>query len=89
MAKTTVTHLAKELLEGSSKIVGLIGTTGYYVGSEHFPTSHTTPGPVALQSMLNKMVNVGAESVVLEVSSHALAMERVKGCEFDIVVLPT
>ena len=84
--KTTVTHLAKGLLEGASRTVGLVGTIGCYVGSEHFPTSHTTPGSVALQSMLNKMVNAGADSAVLEVSSHALAMDRVKGCEFDIVV---
>ena len=84
--KTTVTHLAKGLLEQSSRTVGLVGTIGCYVGSEHFPTSHTTPGSVALQSMLNKMVNAGADSAVLEVSSHALAMDRVKGCEFDIVV---
>ena len=64
---TTVTHLAKGLLEQSSRTVGLVGTIGCYVGSEHFPTSHTTPGSVALQSMLNKMVNAGADSAVLEV----------------------
>ena len=84
--KTTVTHLAKGLLEASSRTVGLLGTIGYFVGSEHFAASHTTPGSVALQSLLSKMVNAGADSAILEVSSHALAMDRVAGCEFDIVV---
>ena len=84
--KTTVTHLVKGLLEESSRTVGLVGTNGYYVGSEHFPSSNTTPGSLVLQSILNKMVNAGADSAVLEVSSHALALDRVKGCEFDIVV---
>ena len=84
--KTTVTHLAKGLLEASSRTVGLLGTIGYFVGSEHFAASHTTPGSVVLQSLLSKMVNAGADSAILEVSSHALAMDRVAGCEFDIVV---
>ncbi len=84
--KTTVTHLAKGLLETSGRKVGLLGTIGYVVGSEHFIASHTTPGAVALQSLLSKMVDAGADSAVLEVSSHALAMDRVAGCEFDIAV---
>ncbi len=84
--KTTVTHLIKGLLEASARKVGLLGTIGYFVGSEHFAASHTTPGSVALQSLLAKMVGAGADSAVLEVSSHALAMDRVAGCEFDIVV---
>ncbi|MCH8243500.1 MAG: UDP-N-acetylmuramoyl-L-alanyl-D-glutamate--2,6-diaminopimelate ligase [Planctomycetes bacterium] len=54
--------------------------------AEHFAASHTTPGSVALQSFLHKMVNAGADSAIIEVSSHALAMDRVAGCEFDIVV---
>jgi UDP-N-acetylmuramoyl-L-alanyl-D-glutamate--2,6-diaminopimelate ligase len=84
--KTTVTHIAKGLLEASGRKVGLLGTVGYFVGAEHFSASHTTPGSVALHSLLNKMVKAGADSAILEVSSHALALDRVSGCEFDIVV---
>ena len=84
--KTTVTHLITGLLEASARKVGLLGTIGYFVGSEHFAASHTTPGPVALQSFLGKMVRAGMDTAVMEVSSHALAMDRVAGCEFDIVV---
>lgn len=84
--KTTVTHLAKTLLEAKGRSVGLIGTVGYVYGKTHLSASHTTPGAVQLQTMLAEMVQAGVEVAVLEVSSHALAMDRVAGCEFDIVV---
>lgn len=84
--KTTVTHLAKSLLEVQGHRVGLLGTVGYVFGTEHRVASHTTPAPVELQDMLNAMVNAGVDVAVMEVSSHALALDRVAGCEFDIVV---
>ena len=84
--KTTVTHLAKSLLEAHGQRVGLLGTIGYVFGGEQRPASHTTPAPVQLQEMLGEMVCAGLDVAVLEVSSHALALDRVAGCEFDIVV---
>ena len=84
--KTTVTHLAKSLLESHGHRVGLLGTVGYVLGTEHRVASHTTPAPVELQEMLASMVKSGMDVGVLEVSSHALQLERVSGCEFDIVV---
>ncbi len=84
--KTTVTHLAKSLLEAQGHQVGLLGTVGYVVGKEHRVASHTTPAPVQLQEMLGEMVRAGSDVGVLEVSSHALELDRVSGCEFDIVV---
>lgn len=84
--KTTVTHLAKSVLEAQGHQVGLLGTVGYVVGKEHRVASHTTPAPVQLQEMLGEMVRVGSDVGVLEVSSHALELDRVAGCEFDIVV---
>jgi len=84
--KTTVTHLAKSLLEAQGHRVGLLGTVGYVYGNERREASHTTPAPVQLQEMLGEMVRVGTDVGVLEVSSHALELDRVAGCEFDIVV---
>lgn len=84
--KTTVTHLAKSLLEVQGHRVGLLGTVGYVFGTEHRVATHTTPASVELQDMLNAMVNAGVDVAVMEVSSHALALDRVAGCEFDIVV---
>jgi UDP-N-acetylmuramoyl-L-alanyl-D-glutamate--2,6-diaminopimelate ligase len=84
--KTTVTHLAASLLEAKGHQVGLLGTVGYVVGKKRREASHTTPAPVQLQEMLAEMVRAGTDVGVLEVSSHALALDRVAGCEFDIVV---
>ena len=84
--KTTVTHLAKSLLETQGHQVGLLGTVGYVYGKERLEASHTTPAPVQLQEMLREMVRAGTDVGVLEVSSHALALDRIAGCEFDIVV---
>ncbi len=84
--KTTVTHLAKSLLESHGRRVGLLGTVGYVFGDMRQVASHTTPAPVQLQEMLGEMVRAETEVCVLEVSSHALALDRVAGCEFDIVV---
>ncbi len=84
--KTTVTHIAASLLEAQGHQVGLLGTVGYVYGRERQEASHTTPAPVQLQEMLGEMVRAGIDVGVLEVSSHALALDRVAGCEFDVVV---
>ncbi len=84
--KTTVTHLCQALLENGGRKAGLIGTVGYFIQSERYSATHTTPGSVVLQSLLAKMVDLGLDSAVLEVSSHALSLDRVAGCEFDTVV---
>ncbi|HET7909872.1 MAG TPA: UDP-N-acetylmuramoyl-L-alanyl-D-glutamate--2,6-diaminopimelate ligase [Nitrospira sp.] len=84
--KTTTTYLSKALLEGIGRQVGLIGTVAYEIGGEIIPASHTTPGALELQRLLAKMSNAQIDSVVMEVSSHALAMERTAGCEYDAAV---
>jgi len=84
--KTTTTYLCKALLEHMGRRVGLIGTVAYQVGAETIPASHTTPGAVELQRLLARMNEAQLDSVVMEVSSHALAMDRTAGCEYDVAV---
>lgn len=84
--KTTTTYLCKALLEGIGRRVGLIGTVGYQIGQETLPASHTTPGALDLQELLAKMVASGLTAAVMEVSSHALALDRTSGCEYDVAV---
>ena len=84
--KTTTTYLSKALLEGIGRQVGLIGTVAYQVGAETIPASHTTPGALELQGLLARMCRAQMDSVVMEVSSHALAMDRTAGCEYDAAV---
>jgi len=84
--KTTTTYLCKALLEGIGRRVGLIGTVGYQIGQETLPAPHTTPGALDLQALLAKMVEGGLTAAVMEVSSHALALDRTAGCEYDVAV---
>jgi UDP-N-acetylmuramoyl-L-alanyl-D-glutamate--2,6-diaminopimelate ligase len=84
--KTTTTYLCKALLEGIGRQVGLIGTVEYRIGQETLPASHTTPGALDLQALLAKMVESGLTAAVMEVSSHALALDRTSGCEYDAAV---
>ncbi len=84
--KTTVSYLCKAVLEAGGRKVGLIGTVAYLLGSEQRTALHTTPQAGELQSLLAHMVDTGLDCVVLEVSSHALALDRTVGCEFDVAV---
>jgi UDP-N-acetylmuramoyl-L-alanyl-D-glutamate--2,6-diaminopimelate ligase len=84
--KTTTTHLIKGILEAAGKKVGLLGTVHYHVGQEVLPASHTTPESIELHRLLARMIQAGAEYTVMEVSSHALAQERVADCAFDVGV---
>ncbi|HXF91540.1 MAG TPA: UDP-N-acetylmuramoyl-L-alanyl-D-glutamate--2,6-diaminopimelate ligase [Nitrospiraceae bacterium] len=84
--KTTVTYVCKALLEAIGRRVGLVGTVAYLIGTEVIPASHTTPGALDLQALLARMVCAGVDSAVMEVSSHALALDRTVGCEFDVAV---
>jgi UDP-N-acetylmuramoyl-L-alanyl-D-glutamate--2,6-diaminopimelate ligase len=84
--KTTTAYVCKALLEAVGGTIGLIGTVAYQIGSEIVPASHTTPGALELQQLLKRMVDGGCSAAVMEVSSHALAQDRVSGSEYDVAV---
>ncbi len=80
--KTTTTYLIKSIIEAAGRKAGLIGTIDYRVGDKIYPAPNTTPESLDLQRLLAEMVGLGADSCVMEVSSHALALGRTIGCEF-------
>ena len=85
--KTTITYLVKSILEAAGKSVGIIGTNENIIGDKVLmtkSTTPTTPNSLELQQLFAEMVEGGAEYVVMEVSSHALALDRVYGCHFDV-----
>ena len=84
--KTTATYLCKAILEAAGVRAGLIGTVAYLFGEERVAATHTTPGPLELQGLLRRMVDAGMQGVVMEVSSHALALDRTAGCHFGTAV---
>lgn len=84
--KTSVTYMIKSILESQNNKVGLIGTIQNLIGNEVIPADHTTPESLDLQELFSVMVNKGVKYVVMEVSSHSLALNRVDECDFDIAV---
>ena len=83
--KTSTTLLLKQVLEtvlGAK--VGLIGTMANMVGDEEIPTERTTPESFDLQALFARMRDAGCTHVVMEVSSHAITLERIGGTHFDI-----
>jgi UDP-N-acetylmuramoyl-L-alanyl-D-glutamate--2,6-diaminopimelate ligase len=84
--KTTTTHLIEAVLQQAGHQVGLLGTVYNKIGTEILPVEHTTPESLDLQELLGRMVQARLDSAVMEVSSHALALDRVNGVEFDVAV---
>ena len=83
--KTSVTLLLKQLLEKTlGAKVGLIGTMENLVGDEVIPTERTTPESLELQGLFARMRDAGCTHVVMEVSSHAVTLDRVGGVHFDV-----
>lgn len=85
--KTTTTYMIKEILEKAGQKVGLIGTIATYINGKKIKDSErTTPESLELQQLFAQMVEEGVETVVMEVSSQSLKLNRVAGCNFDIVI---
>lgn len=81
--KTTSTTLIKHMLETClGAKVGLVGTIANCIGEEEIPTERTTPESYDLQKLLRQMADAGCTHAVMEVSSHALALDRVAGIHF-------
>ncbi|MDR7870086.1 MAG: UDP-N-acetylmuramoyl-L-alanyl-D-glutamate--2,6-diaminopimelate ligase [Tissierellaceae bacterium] len=82
--KTTTSYIIKNILEKRNEKVGIIGTMGVLVDNEILKTPNTTPDSLEIQKNLNIMIEKNIESCIMEVSSHALEMKRVKYMDFDI-----
>ncbi|ONI45375.1 UDP-N-acetylmuramoyl-L-alanyl-D-glutamate--2,6-diaminopimelate ligase [Candidatus Epulonipiscioides gigas] len=84
--KTSTTFILAGLLEAYNKKVGVIGTIENRIGKQVLETARTTPESLDLQSLFSKMKEQDVDVAIMEVSSHALDLNRVDGCDFDIGV---
>lgn len=84
--KTTCTQLIAQALEAVEPRCGVIGTLGVGFPDALVASVNTTPGPVQLQRAFAQFVRTGARYVAMEVSSHALAQDRVEGTAFELAV---
>ena len=85
--KSTVTQLLYEMLSEAGRRCCLIGTGRIVIGDEVRFSPNTTPDPLTLTRLLDEAVRRGIDTVIMEVSSQALAMHRVDGLLFDLAVL--
>jgi UDP-N-acetylmuramoyl-L-alanyl-D-glutamate--2,6-diaminopimelate ligase len=84
--KTTTTYLLESIWRVRGAATGVVGTISYRYGEVVRPSPLTTPDALDLQRMLADMVAAGVETVAVEVSSHALTLDRVRGCHWDAAV---
>jgi UDP-N-acetylmuramoyl-L-alanyl-D-glutamate--2,6-diaminopimelate ligase len=84
--KTTITYLVEAILQADGKSPAVLGTINYRHQDKIFPASHTTPESYDLQKFIRQVKEEGADSIVMEVSSHALDLHRVDGIQFDVGV---
>jgi UDP-N-acetylmuramoyl-L-alanyl-D-glutamate--2,6-diaminopimelate ligase len=84
--KTTTTFLVESILRTAGRKSALVGTIEYHVAGEVVPAPHTTPESLELNQLFHQAVAADATEAVMEVSSHALAQERVFGIPFDVAI---
>src|SRR5436305_8178817 len=84
--KTTTTFLIKHICESAGMRCGLLGTVRYEIGERILPAVRTTPESLDVQELLAQMRSAGCKAAAMEVSSHALVQERVRGIEWDVAV---
>lgn len=84
--KTTISYLIESILNENKMKTGVIGTIQMKIGSQLFPVQNTTPDSLFLQKSFHDMVKGNVDAAIMEVSSHALDMGRVFGCDLDIAV---
>ncbi len=85
--KTSTSYLLRRIYEQAGKRVGLLGTVEVDLISRCVESQGTTPGVVQLNRHLSEIRSAGGEAAVLEVSSHALAQNRIDGVQFAAGVL--
>lgn len=84
--KTTTSHMIEKIFADYGRITGLIGTMYTKIADKLIETKNTTPESLTLQKTFKQMVDDRVETAVMEVSSHALDLGRVHGCDFDVAV---
>ncbi len=84
--KSTTALLLESIFESAGKRTSLVGTIEYHVAGRRLPAPHTTPESLELNRLLAEALRHGVTEVVVEVSSHALAQQRVFAIRFDVAV---
>jgi UDP-N-acetylmuramoyl-L-alanyl-D-glutamate--2,6-diaminopimelate ligase len=82
--KTTTSFLVESILRAAGRKAALVGTIEYHVAGKMLPAPHTTPEALELNRLFREALDAGTTDVVMEVSSHALALQRTFGIPFEV-----
>lgn len=84
--KTTTTYMLRSIMEAAGRKTGLLGTINYWILDRKFSAPNTTPESLDLQNLLGRMVSAGADTAIMEASSHGIELDRVAGINFSTAV---
>ena len=84
--KTTITYMLRAIFQQAGFKTGLLGTAQNIIGDNINLSQRTTMESVDLQKTLKEMVKLKNDYVVMEVSSHALQLSRIEGCDFNVAI---
>jgi len=84
--KTTTTYLLRSIMETAGRKTGLLGTINYWIGDRKFSAPNTTPESLDLQKLLAEMLQAGADTAIMEASSHGIELDRIAGINFSTAV---
>ena len=85
--KTTSTYMIQNILLTAGRRVGVIGTLGIVIDKKSYPATLTTPDPLELFQIFRQMADENIDTIIMEVSAHAIALNKIEGILFDIGVL--
>ncbi|MFW6108102.1 MAG: Mur ligase family protein, partial [bacterium] len=84
--KTSTAFRLRTMLAAAGRRAGLLGTIHYKIGDRVIPAGNTTPDGLLIQDLFQQMVDAGLDHAVIEVSSHALVLSRVRHVRFDVAL---
>jgi len=84
--KTSITYFLKSIYDRAGRSIGIIGTIGTLIGDELRKNKNTTPESLTLQQIFAEMADAGILNCVMEVSSHALSLDRVAHSRFETAI---
>jgi len=84
--KTSTAHILRWIMESCGIQTGIMGTVGHVAGGKSISASVTTPDSLEVSAYMREMVTAGDKACVMEVSSHALALDRVSSVRFDVTL---
>ncbi|MDR0401722.1 MAG: UDP-N-acetylmuramoyl-L-alanyl-D-glutamate--2,6-diaminopimelate ligase [Endomicrobium sp.] len=84
--KTTITYMLESIFTNSNINCGVIGTINYRYKNKIIESNNTTPQSLDIYKIMNDMINNDVKYIIIEVSSHALALDRVYGINFDMAI---